>query len=182
MKAAVVAAVLVGGVALAAPLAARAASPEPSPVMGVAVEAVNYWDEEAGRVLLVQNTSNVEAEFTITPSGGWEVSPDTLVLAPEEQAAVSITEPGRVDGAEIEVRGVATSAVPAGHSQSVMLLTSRIYLERPFDWVPVVLLALFLIVATVTAFAVIRRGRRTPAPTRRTRPVQQATRVVGKGW
>jgi hypothetical protein len=104
--------------------AAHAASPE----LGATIQSRVYIDQ--GGTLAVWNRSTVEARFDFVPATGWLVTPAYLVLAPDQQAAVTVSGEG-ADAAEIVVRVTATAPPPPGASTSVLEFGSRVYLTTP---------------------------------------------------
>lgn len=126
--------------------------------LGATVEAYLYANED--RTLTILNRSTTDAAFVLEPTAGWGIDPASFSLAPGEAQDVTVRAVG-IDRAPLTVRVVSTSPVPEGTQQGEIVLTSMLYPERPFNWVPVVILgALFLIVASLTAAWVVHGGRR----------------------
>ena len=136
----------------------KAAAASPEPMLGASVEAAIYADED--RHLTVLNRSNVAAVFTVqTSAAGWEIGPQTLTLDPEQQAAFDISEIGLEPGTA-QVRVVSVDPPVPGTQRGELLFETRLFLERPADWRPLVVAGLVLaLVAVVAAGAVLRRTR-----------------------
>lgn len=168
---------------------AGAVSANEDPALGATVEAYLYADED--RVFSVINRSNVEAEFALEPSGGWVLEPTTVVLGAGEQADLQVVEVGE-DAAPVEIRVVATAEPPPGVQTSELLLTSTLYLEAPFSWLPWILggiaaLLASLVISIGTARLLRRRRRELDDRRRWMGRVAQATliregRPADRGW
>lgn len=130
----------------------RAAAPE----LGASIQSVVYVTED--RTLALWNRSTTEAAFTLTPTGGWALDRDNLILAPDEHATVRIVGTGD-DGASISVHVIATAPTPVGAQQSELVLTSQVFQQRPFDLASLIVPVLFVVVAIVAALLVLRRLR-----------------------
>jgi len=142
----------VGAAAVAAPTIAA----EPEDTIGATIESRVYLSERS--TMLVMSRSTVPATLTFEATGGWSVEPASLTLDPEQEAEVNIVGSGE-DGALINVRVMAANAEP-GMLSGVALLSSRVFLERPYDPFPVILAGTaLLVVALLIGARLALRGR-----------------------
>jgi hypothetical protein len=126
--------------------------------LGASVEATIYADQD--RVVSVLNRSTVDARFTFEAHDGWQVTPAALVLAPQEPGEVRITQVGS-RASDLLVRIDSLAPTPAGEQRADVALTSHLLLEHPFDWVPLVIGGVVLLLLTTGgAFTIWRRGHR----------------------
>lgn len=137
----------------AVPASAYAAEPD---TIGATVESRIYMDERSTMMILSRST--VPATLAFEATGGWRVEPATLTLDPEQEAEVNIVGSGE-DGALINVRVMPADPTP-GALSGVALLSARVFYERPFDPMPLVLAAAALfLVALLLSVRLALRGR-----------------------
>lgn len=150
-------AVLAAAVGVVAAVAATPTYAEEPDTIGATIESRVYMDERS--TMMVMSASTVPATLIFEPTGGWTVEPESLTLAPGEEAEVAVEGSGK-DGALINVRVMATDPEP-GMLSGAGLLSARVYHERPFDPMPLILAAaaLFLVALLLSVRMALRTHR-----------------------
>lgn len=98
--------------------------------LSIAVQSEVFIDQ--GGRMIIRNDSPVEIRVAFSPSGGWTVEPESVVMAPDETTVIIVAGDGP-DGATIEVRAGAATDAPEGAEPVNLVLMPRVYHEAPFD-------------------------------------------------